>query len=200
MNIPQALADITPHWLSEILSPGYPGVHVTTAKVSGFLGHKPNKARVQVEYNDVGRRAGLPASFFVKGGFKGTNSAVTSGIESGLDIGTEVELLAYDDVEPRSMITDTLPLAAAGSAGRTAQQTRAMQGDDRSMDGLTSKRPARNSAPTKHNIVHRRNHDIKRHTGFTLALLRRDFDRAYVHVGHLRVDRCDIRSNALIAR
>jgi Phosphotransferase enzyme family len=68
---------------------------VKSVSVSNFIGHKPNKARVQVEYNAAGKKAGLPASLFVKGGFKGVNNETVSGIDAGLDIGTEVELLAY---------------------------------------------------------------------------------------------------------
>ena len=98
LSIPQTLQDITPQWMSAIMSRQYPGVEVKSVAVSDFIGHKPNKARVQVDYNAAGKKAGLPGSLFVKGGFKGVKNETASGIDAGLDIGTELELLAYQDL------------------------------------------------------------------------------------------------------
>lgn len=95
--IPTRLEQIDVAWLSQALAQSYPGVEVTAVSVDGFLGYKPNKARLHLSYNVAGERAGLPASMIVKGGFK----HAPSGEElSGLDIGLELELLAYRDLVP----------------------------------------------------------------------------------------------------
>lgn len=96
-RIPDTLADVTPEWLSETLCARFPGVEVVSADVGDFFGYKPNKARVQVSYNEAGRRAGLPESLIVKGGFGGAAPGETL---SGLDIGLELELLAYAELVP----------------------------------------------------------------------------------------------------
>ena len=90
LTVPATLADVNAKWLTQVLSLSCPGVEVTSAKISGFIGYKPNKARVELKYNAVGRKAGLPPSLFVKGGFKGSSGAALSGIDAGLDIGTEL--------------------------------------------------------------------------------------------------------------
>lgn len=95
--IPTRLEQIDAAWLSQVLGQRHPGVEVTQVVVGDFLGYKPNKARLQLRYNAAGQRAELPASLIVKGGFK----HAPSGEElSGLDIGLELELLAYQDLVP----------------------------------------------------------------------------------------------------
>lgn len=100
VSIPVTLKDITATWLTEALAPAYPGVVVTSAKVSDFIGHKPNKARVEVKYNAAGKKAGLPASMFVKGSLKPSSKPSTGGLEGGLDIANEIECMAYKELVP----------------------------------------------------------------------------------------------------
>ena len=95
--IPRRLDEVTADWLTQVLARSHPGVEVTRVTTEGFMGYKPNKARLAVEYNAAGERAGLPASFIVKGGFKGGSDG---GEKSGLDIGVELELLAYQELTP----------------------------------------------------------------------------------------------------
>ena len=99
ISIPVTLKDITAAWLTEALAPNYPGVVVTSAKVSEFIGHKPNKARVTVKYNAAGNKAGLPASLFIKGSLKPAAKLV-DGLEAGLDIANEIECMAYKELVP----------------------------------------------------------------------------------------------------
>jgi len=95
--IPDTLAQVTPAWLSRILAPRHPGVEILAAEVGDFFGHKPNKAKLKVTYNDAGRAAGLPENLIVKGGFTGRDR---NGLLTGLDIGLELELLAYAELVP----------------------------------------------------------------------------------------------------
>ncbi|MCK8683279.1 phosphotransferase family protein [Pseudomonas umsongensis] len=95
--IPTRLDQVDATWLSHVLSLRHPGVQVTHVQVSDFLGYKPNKARLHLRYNTVGEHAGLPASMIVKGGFKRTPSGEEL---SGLDIGLELELQAYQELVP----------------------------------------------------------------------------------------------------
>lgn len=93
MPIPSCLADLTPAWFSHALAARFPGVHVSEARTDGFMGYKPNKARFQLSYRVA---AGAPPSVVVKGGFKKPDD----GQASGLDIGVELELLAYQELVP----------------------------------------------------------------------------------------------------
>lgn len=95
VDIPDALPEITPEWLTAALGGRYPGVVVVDCEVSGFLGYKPNKACVSLRYNATGRGAGLPETMIVKGGFKRDGGGQTL---SGLDLGLELELLAYKEL------------------------------------------------------------------------------------------------------
>lgn len=94
--IPTTPDAVTPGWLETALGRAYPGTKVVRAEVSGFFGYKPNKARVSIDYAP-GAATDLPRRLIVKGGFK-----KGSGGESltGLDIGLELEVLAYRDLVP----------------------------------------------------------------------------------------------------
>lgn len=95
---PTCLADVTAGWMTQALAARHPDVEVAAVEVGPFLGYKPNKARVRVEYAGTAALAhGLPESFIVKGGFKGD---APGGKASGLDIGLELELRAYEDLVP----------------------------------------------------------------------------------------------------
>lgn len=111
--IPDTPADITPEWLTSILALGHPDVVVTAAKVSGFFGHKPNKVKATVSYDQAGRSAGLPTSLVIKGGFTG-NQADAS--RTGLDIGLELELLAYAELVPHLPVNTPRPLVTVFDA------------------------------------------------------------------------------------
>lgn len=99
-RIPISLEEITAEWLTEVLASKYPGVVVTAAEVSDFVGHKRNKARVAVRYNAAGKEAGLPDSLFFKGSLKAFNEASTTGLDGGLDIANEIEVMSYIELLP----------------------------------------------------------------------------------------------------
>ena len=67
--LPITVDDIDAGWLSEALGIRYACVVVTRATRSEVLHGTATKARVALEYNEAGRRAGLPATLIVKGGF-----------------------------------------------------------------------------------------------------------------------------------
>lgn len=68
-DLPLAFEEITCEWLSQALSQRYPGVEVTSCTCDSQMHTTSSKARLRLAYNDVGQRAGLPASMYIKGGF-----------------------------------------------------------------------------------------------------------------------------------
>jgi hypothetical protein len=95
--IPTHAEEITPAWLTGVMAKHAPGAQVLSAQIGDFFGHKPNKVRVKVEYNEAGRKAGLPTSLVAKGAFKNKSGQHAL---SDLDLGMELELAAYADVVP----------------------------------------------------------------------------------------------------
>lgn len=69
IKLPVRVEDITAEWLTTALAVNYPGVQVQSARTDDVLWGTGTKVRVQLEYNERGRAAGLPSSLFVKGGF-----------------------------------------------------------------------------------------------------------------------------------
>ncbi len=94
--VPRAFDQVTPEWLTAVLSRDHPGVTVTSAKVDPTMGHKPNKARVHLTYDEAGQKADLPATFVVKGTFNGTVSRGAI-----IDFSNMAELVSYRDILPK---------------------------------------------------------------------------------------------------
>jgi fructosamine-3-kinase len=69
MPLPLKAAQITAEWLSTALAQRYPGVAVTTFEVTDVMAMTSTKLRLRLEYNDCGRKAALPPTLIVKGGF-----------------------------------------------------------------------------------------------------------------------------------
>ena len=69
IRLPVRLENVTAGWLTEALAANHPGVEVLSARADDVLWGTGTKLRVQVEYNEAGRAAGLPRALFVKGGF-----------------------------------------------------------------------------------------------------------------------------------
>jgi hypothetical protein len=61
--------DVTAEWLTSCLAGQYPQVEVMACRAGDVMLGASTKIRVHLEYNDVGREAGLPGSMIVKGGF-----------------------------------------------------------------------------------------------------------------------------------
>lgn len=93
--VPRSFDEVTAEWLTAVLSIDHPGVVVTSAKVDPYMGHKPNKARVHVTYNQAGQDAGLPPTYVVKGTLNGTISRGRI-----IDFSNMAELVSYRDILP----------------------------------------------------------------------------------------------------
>jgi hypothetical protein len=92
LTIPPTREAVTAEWLTHTLGLHYPGVEVTAARVDEFMGHKPNKARVHLHYNQAGKAAGLPATMIVKGSFPGYASKGAI-----VDFSNVAEVVSYRD-------------------------------------------------------------------------------------------------------
>jgi len=93
--VPRAFTDVTAEWLTAVLSPLHPGAEVVSATVDPHMGHKPNKARIHLTYNEAGEKAGLPPTLVVKGTFNGTTSRGAI-----IDFSNTAELVSYRDIVP----------------------------------------------------------------------------------------------------
>jgi hypothetical protein len=69
--------NVTAEWLTQALRAKWPDVMVTAVRRGPVFGYKQNKFRIQVEYNEAGRKRGLAPSFIVKGNFPGENDPST---------------------------------------------------------------------------------------------------------------------------
>lgn len=94
--VPRSFNQVTPEWLTRVLSISTPGVEVLTATVDPTMGHKPNKARVHLTYNEAGQKAGLTPTLVVKGTFNGTTSRGRI-----IDFSNMAELVSYRDIVPK---------------------------------------------------------------------------------------------------
>lgn len=92
LTIPPTREAVSAEWLTHTLGLHYPGVEVTAARVDEFMGHKPNKARVHLHYNQAGQAAGLPATMIVKGSFPGYASKGAI-----VDFSNVAEVVSYRD-------------------------------------------------------------------------------------------------------
>lgn len=93
--IPRTLEDITKDWLNEAMAERFPGIRIKSARADGFLGYKPNKARVFLEYEGE-RRPGYPETVYIKGSFRTNHTEKPSGI----DVGNALEVPMYEEVLP----------------------------------------------------------------------------------------------------
>jgi hypothetical protein len=65
-DIPAFYESITPEWLTHILCRDTPGARVTSYSLGEPDNGSSNRRRIYVEYNEMGRSAGLPGSVFCK--------------------------------------------------------------------------------------------------------------------------------------
>lgn len=54
--ISASLDQISAEWLTEVLSLRQADIKITEVTCRGFFGYKPNKARLQLRYNEAGDR------------------------------------------------------------------------------------------------------------------------------------------------
>ena len=67
--LPLTFEEISSEWLTQALSQRYPGVEVTSFAIDSGMHTTSSKARLHLQYNDAGQRAGLPPQMYIKGGF-----------------------------------------------------------------------------------------------------------------------------------
>lgn len=77
MKAPLRYADVTAEWMTQALRHKWPTVTVTDIKHGPIFGFKQNKFRVEVSYDEAGRKLGLENTFIVKGNFPGENDPST---------------------------------------------------------------------------------------------------------------------------
>jgi hypothetical protein len=67
--LPLTPEEVTPAWLTTALSSRYPGVKVTSAKITKEKHGFTSLLFMTIEINEAGRKAGIPNQIVVKGGF-----------------------------------------------------------------------------------------------------------------------------------
>jgi hypothetical protein len=93
--VPRAFDQITPEWLTSVLTSTFPGITVAGVTIDPTMGHKPNKARIHLTYA-AGRDSELPPTLVVKGTFNGNVSRGRI-----IDFSNMAELVSYRDILPQ---------------------------------------------------------------------------------------------------
>jgi Phosphotransferase enzyme family len=107
-DLPLVVKDVTEGWLTSALALRYPGVEVTSARHETILQGTATKIRVRARYNDLGRKAGLPETFIVKGGFSAHREMMA--------FIYELEMRFYREVASRLTVRLPKCLYAGGNA------------------------------------------------------------------------------------
>jgi aminoglycoside phosphotransferase (APT) family kinase protein len=98
-NLPATLADVTPAWLSSVLSSGVRDVTVSAARIDRIIDGTATKARLLLTYDDPEAAADLPDRLWIKGGYGRERDKVTpTGAYA-------VEARFYRDLRPRIPVT-----------------------------------------------------------------------------------------------
>jgi hypothetical protein len=90
LPLPLEVENIDAAWLTAALGQRHPGVEVVAAQVQDVILGTSTKVRVTLDYNEAGRRAGLPPTLIVKGGFQDHSPLFASMYES--------EMRSYRDI------------------------------------------------------------------------------------------------------
>lgn len=94
-EIPPSVDALTPEWLTAALCKGHPGAWVTGVSTTSGSDGSTTRRVLRIDYNDVGRAAGLPTSVFCKSTPRFTSRAVTVPAAA-----LECEALFYDRIRP----------------------------------------------------------------------------------------------------
>ncbi|EHB55509.1 aminoglycoside phosphotransferase [Mycolicibacterium rhodesiae JS60] len=94
-EIPPSVEALTPEWLTAALCKGHPGAWVTGVSTTSGSDGSTTRRVLRIDYNDVGRAAGLPTSVFCKSTPRFTSRAVTVPAAA-----LECEALFYDRIRP----------------------------------------------------------------------------------------------------
>lgn len=110
LPLPVSIEEIDAAWLSRALATQFPGTVVRSARVDDVLWGTGTKVRVQLEYNEQGRAAGLPPSVIVKGGFSEHRQV--------MERCYELEVRFYRDLLPQIGLNAPRALFAASDPAR----------------------------------------------------------------------------------
>lgn len=106
-DLPRSYEEISPQWLTRVLADDYPGAKVVSHSLGEPDEGTSSRRRIFVDWNEAGKRAGLPASVFCKG---------TQRLESryllGMNGGIEAEVTFYNVVRGGLAIEAPRPLFA----------------------------------------------------------------------------------------
>ena len=94
-EIPRSVDALTPEWLTASLCHGHPGAWLTSVSTTSGSDGSTTRRVLTIDYNDIGRQAGLPTSVFSKSTPKFTSRAVT--VPSAA---LTCEALFYDRIRP----------------------------------------------------------------------------------------------------
>ena len=107
-NLPRSYEEISSEWLTRVLRDNQPGAKVVSHSLGEPDEGTSSRRRLFVDWNEAGKRAGLPASVFCKG---------TQRLESryllGMNGGIEAEVTFYNVVRPGLAIEAPRALFAA---------------------------------------------------------------------------------------
>jgi aminoglycoside phosphotransferase (APT) family kinase protein len=106
-DLPHVYEDINPEWLTAILASRHPGAQVTSCRLGPADNGTSSRRRIELEWNEAGRRAGLPASVFCKGSLSLANRYILA-----LSGGIEAEVVFYQRVRPKLALEAPRPLHA----------------------------------------------------------------------------------------
>ena len=106
-DLPHRYEDIDPEWLTRVLCAKHPAAHVVACRLGPPDDGTSSRRRIELEYDEAGRRAGLPRSVFCKGSLSLANRYIL-----GLNGGIEAEVTFYQRVRPKLAIEAPRPLHA----------------------------------------------------------------------------------------
>jgi hypothetical protein len=95
-DVPLAYENITPLWLTAVLCSDVPGAEVISFELGPRDDGSSNRRRIGVEYNDVGRQAGLPQKIFAK-----ASQLLSNRLTLGISGVGPAEVSFYKHVRPK---------------------------------------------------------------------------------------------------
>lgn len=107
-DVPGTYEAITSEWLTAVLCHDTPGAAVVSFRVGDRSDGSSNRARIYLEYNDVGTRAALPATVFCKGSVTLQNRVLL-----GCSAAAEGETNFFKKVRSRLDLETPVPYHAA---------------------------------------------------------------------------------------
>src|SRR5690606_9436119 len=69
--LPWQVSEISADWLTRTLSHRYPGIVAEAMKINQFIDSHTSKLRISVDFNEVGRNAGIPRNLCLKSNWSG---------------------------------------------------------------------------------------------------------------------------------